>query len=410
MKTQAVSRFVGLVSAFVFLSYCAPAFAAKIGPEFPVNSFPSGSQQGARVAGFSDGSFIVVWQSELQDSDMSRGIYARRYRADGTRRGPEFRVNTTIANSQESPDVAALGNDGFVVVWGSQDGSGGGVYGQRFRADFTRAGAQFKVNTHTANDQGNAVVAPLSGGGFVVIWQSTGQDGSERGVYGQRYSSAGARIGGEFRVNTTKAKSQENAAVAGLGNGGFVVAWCSDGQDGAGNGVFGQRYQADGTRAGGEFRVNTLTQDNQCNPAVASWGENGFVAVWDSLDGANSGGVRGQRFNAQGRAGPEFVVNTTRADFQGIAAVASLGNGGFIVCWDSYATGTDTADEADVYGQRYGADGARVGGEFRINSFRNGDQRACAVAALKVDGFVVVWQSFGQDGSSYGIFGQRYSD
>ena len=49
--------------------------------------------------------------------------------------GPEFRVNTYTTNNQWNPSVAAVASGDFVVVWESdlQDGSGLGVFGQRYR-------------------------------------------------------------------------------------------------------------------------------------------------------------------------------------------------------------------------------------------------------------------------------------
>ena len=48
--------------------------------------------------------------------------------------GGEFPVNTYTTNAQLFPAVAAAGNDTFIVVWDSfvQDSGGLGVYGQRF--------------------------------------------------------------------------------------------------------------------------------------------------------------------------------------------------------------------------------------------------------------------------------------
>ena len=40
-----------------------------------------------------------------------------------------------------------------------------------------------------------------------------------------------------------------------------------DGQDGSGHGIYGQRYAADGTPVGSEFRVNTFTTDDQVFPS-----------------------------------------------------------------------------------------------------------------------------------------------
>ena len=67
---------------------------------------------------------------------------------------------------------------------------------------------------------------------------SSGQDGSGFGVYAQRYNASGAAVGSEFRVNTTTASNQSAPSVAVDADGDFVVAWQSSGQDGSSFGVY----------------------------------------------------------------------------------------------------------------------------------------------------------------------------
>ncbi|WP_349603025.1 hypothetical protein, partial [Azospirillum argentinense] len=64
------------------------------------------------------------------------------------------------------------------------------------------AGAESRVNTHTASDQGAPDVAVLPNGNYVVTWHSLNQDGSKYGVYSQLYRADGTPIGGEARVNS----------------------------------------------------------------------------------------------------------------------------------------------------------------------------------------------------------------
>ena len=61
---------------------------------------------------------------------------------------------------------------------------------------------------------------------------------------------------GETQVNTTFASDQSDPSVAGLADGGYVVAWTSSGQDEASTlGVYAQRYDALGNTVGTEFLV-----------------------------------------------------------------------------------------------------------------------------------------------------------
>jgi hypothetical protein len=47
-------------------------------------------------------------------------------------------------------------------------------------------GAEFHVNTYVTANQVNARVRAEANGDFVVVWQSSGQDGNLYGVFGQR--------------------------------------------------------------------------------------------------------------------------------------------------------------------------------------------------------------------------------
>jgi hypothetical protein len=60
------------------------------------------------------------------------------------------------------------------------------------------------------------------------------------------------------------------------------TTWGSDGQDGSGSGVFGQRFSASGSRVGAELQINSYTTGFQGRPAVAADAGGNFVAVWSS--------------------------------------------------------------------------------------------------------------------------------
>jgi len=64
-----------------------------------------------------------------------------------------------------------------------------------------------------------------------------------------------------------------------------MIVWTSYGQDGSRDGVYGQFVHEDGSRIGGESRVNTTTVSQQMQPALASDGANQFLVVWTSYTG-----------------------------------------------------------------------------------------------------------------------------
>jgi hypothetical protein len=190
-----------------------------------------------------------------------------------------------------APAITALNDNGFVVSWHSlsQDGSGWGIYAQRYAADGTAQGGEFLVNTNVASDQMSPAITTLTGGSFVVSWMSYNQDGGGWGVYAQRFDANGVAQRSEFRVNTTKTDTQLAPAITALSDGGFVVSWQSLNQDGSSYGIYAQRYNASGIAQGSEFRVNTTVTDTQLAPAITALNGGGFVVSWQSFNQDGSG-------------------------------------------------------------------------------------------------------------------------
>jgi len=123
---------------------------------------------------------------------------------------------------------------------------------------------EFQVNTYTTNSQSGPSITALNNGGFVITWQSIGQDSDgSTGIYAQRYDASGNNVGAEFQVNTYTSDNQSSPSTTALTDGGFVVTWMSYNQDGSGYGIYAQRYDADGNTQGSEFQVNTYPKHHR---------------------------------------------------------------------------------------------------------------------------------------------------
>lgn len=143
-------------------------------------------------------------------------------------------------------------------------------------------GNEFPVNTYFSGQQAVPDIAMDAVGNVVVVWQSDGQDGDGLGIFGQRFDAVGNPLGGEFQVNAYTPGDQAFPVVASDANGNFVVVWQSDGQDGDGLGVFGRRYDLFGNQFGVEFQVNTYTTGDQRHPDVAS-DANGNIIIGQNV-------------------------------------------------------------------------------------------------------------------------------
>jgi RTX calcium-binding nonapeptide repeat (4 copies) len=363
----------------------------------------------------SDGSAIYVGDIDAGNGfdglDQIRNIESIQF-SDGTLTLSSGSVNAYTIERQSEPVMSTLAGGGVVVAWTStgQDGSGDGICAQRYDGAGRAQGLEFRINTFTTGNQSDPAISALADGGFVVTWTSTGEDGNGDGVYAQRYNAVGVAQGTEFCVNTFTSSNQHEPAVTALSNGGFLVTWTSQGQVPSNfSSVFAQHFDAAGVAQGGEIQVNTYTFAAQKQSAVATLADGGFVVAWASgIQDGDLDGVFARRFDANGVAkGPEIQVNTHTLADQNHPAVAALTNGGFVVTWSSF--GQDGSGDS-VYAQRFDASGIAQGSEFRISTLVSVTEFAPAISSLSDGGFAVVFRSFNFPYPSYSaIDTQRYN-
>src|SRR5262245_9242918 len=324
--------------------------------------------------------------------------------------GSEFRANTYITNQQHDPVVAMDSGGDFVVVWSSdgQDGSMDGIYCQQYNSAGATQGSEFPVNTYTTAGQVKPAVAMNAAGNFVVVWSSFNQGGPTFGseIYARRYVAGGIALDPiEFHVNVTTGGDQTFPAVAMDDNGNFVVAWTSP--DGNSQGIYARRFNAAGIALDAiEFRVNVVTTGAQADPAVAIDSVGNFVVTWDNTQDGSGRGIYASRYGATGVAlNSEFRVNTYTTGDQRNSSVSRQATGEFVVSW--YSDGQD-GDQGGIYAQRYNAAGGPLGGEFRVNTITTGSQSFPSVAVGANGDFVISWIS-ASDGDSTGIDAQAFN-
>ncbi len=267
--------------------------------EIQVNTYTTDQQLNPAVASETDGDFVVTWFSLTQDG-ASGGIFARRFSSAGAALASEFQVNTYTTNYQRNPSVSVAANGSFVVAWQSdlQDGASWGVFARSFSSAGAPLTGEFQVNAYTVDYQISPSVALLASGEFVVVWQSRLQDAYSQSVFARRFSSSGAALANEFQISAYTTGGESNPWVAADADGDFIVAW-HDGAAAAKN-VFARRFSSAGVPLTGNFLVNTYTPDYQYFPSVAASASGDFVVAWESRGGQDGDnmGVFAQRFAA----------------------------------------------------------------------------------------------------------------
>ncbi|WP_457767705.1 calcium-binding protein [Cyanobium sp. ULC084] len=403
------------------------------GPEFLVNTTTANNQLEPSTTALSDGRFVITWTDLSGSGGDASGsaIRAQVFNANGNKAGAEFLVNTTTINNQYQPSTTALADGRFVITWtdfsaSASDTLGTAIRAQVFNANGSKAGTEFLVNTITADFQYEPSTTALADGRFVITWRddsanATGGDTLGPAVRAQVLNANGSKAGTEFLVNTTTPNLQYEPSTTALADGRFIITWRDESETGgdiSGSAIRAQVFNANGSKAGAEFLVNTTTTNTQQNPRTAGLTDGRFIITWTDSSASATGGdnlgtaIRAQVFNANGsKAGTEFLVNTITVNSQFQPSTTALADGRFIITWtDSSAstTGGDTSGFA-IRAQVFNANGSKAGTEFLVNTTTVNSQFQPSTTALADGRFVITWRddsATGGDTSSTAIRAQ----
>ncbi|MBO3762530.1 calcium-binding protein [Ciceribacter sp. L1K22] len=364
------------------------------GSETIVNTTTEYGQHSSVITMLADGGWVVTWQGSPQNISGTK-IFLQRFGADGAAIGGEVQVNTTLALYEQAPKVTALAEGGWVIAWEHYDHEAGDsdVYQQRFDANGMALGGEVRINTSADGFQGIVSLTGLADGGWIATWSSDHE--GDANVYQRRFASDGMASAMEIRVGGTNTGQQYNSVVAALSDGGWVVAWTLQNSESGNYGIRQLRFAADGTAMGETETIGTDRAGVDPTAAIAGLSDGGWVVTWHSSDDPYQNEVYQQRFNADGSAASaEQRVNTTTSGDQSFPALTALADGGWVIVWGSSHSGS-----RNIYQQRYDAAGNMVGTESRLNV--EGSGGGPQVASLPDGGWVVTWTT--SDGSDSDI-------
>jgi hypothetical protein len=425
------------VGTFPLLAQAQARFDVQ-GGEYPIIGAVPGDQVFPQIALNASGGYLV-WQDNSTDGD-GYGISARHINRSLSGSLGIFRVNEAGAGDQTAAQLALLNNGGVVFVWQSAVNASVRVYARFLNPDGTFVTGDIAVSTYTGGDQTAPVVASLNDGTVVVVWSSVGQERTSdgqpvangmQGVFAQRFSPTGQKLGTEFQVNTTTLLNQRTPAVAALPNGNFVVVWVSEiyrgvsyavdpsgrSEPGAGGEVYdvilnGQVFDSIGNAVGGELPLSSNALIC-ANPDVASTAD-GFTVTWSGkpnhqltdLEYQDGWDIYTRLFNLDGTPKkPEFRVNSYTFGDQFRPRI-SFQDGIHFLLWTSLMQ--DGSFEG-VVGRLVTSGGDFLSTEFRVNTTTIGRQIYPAVKATGDHTFLTVWSSFVGGLNSFDLFAQRYA-
>lgn len=318
--------------------------------------------------------------------------------------GFEERAHAATAGSQAAPSAAVGPSGRHAVAW-QGPGDGTDVWVQVWAGDGTLLVPELRANGYQPGCQQAPDVSFAPDGGFVVVWQSESQDGDGWGIFAQSFAEDGSLAGPEIQVNATVAGDQRAPVVAHDHQGRFTIAWESSGQDGDGWGVYARHFDASGPLAG-EVQVAASGTGDQRRPALTIQPTGHAVVAWEGPDGSGPG-IFLRRFEDDLTSpGSEVRANVDTAGFQSGAAVACDASGNVIVAWEG--SGRD-GSASGIGARRLDRLLGSLGDEIDVNATPAGLQSRPMVASSGAGDFVVAWESWTQDAGGPGVFAREFN-
>jgi hypothetical protein len=368
------------------------------GANFKVNGFGGQGVQEFPVVGMDGaGNFVAVWSDDRGPDDLV-GI---RYSAAGSVLVSTFIINGDgLSSWQHIPAVDMNAAGEFVIAW--QDFRLGDPYGDVYGRRFTKYGFPKGPSVRLHDDatsgirrQTNPDVSILSDGGFVSTWVDS-RDNNCAHIYLQRYGPSGSPLGSNVKVcEDTQCIYHSNPAIASDASGNFVLVWVDE--RAGEKDVYGQRFDAAGSLIGANFQINEETSNKeQRTPAIAMTPSGRFVVVW--WDTKNPESIQCRIYQAGGTAaGPQFRVNENHNVWLNKPDVAVDNAGNFTVVWEDGRNGLLLGEDYDIYARRFDMAGLALDTvDLLVNDFPGLPQQLSPSVAMDPAGgrFVAMWQDW----------------
>src|SRR5262245_6982577 len=247
-----------------------------------------------------------------------------------------------------------------------------------------------QVNTTDNGYEGDSRIAGLQDGGYVVIWRSGAA------IFGQRYDSAGNKVGGEAELCPSVDGWNVDPAVTVLADGNIAVAFTFFDLNAPNDPDIHVRIFDPALKLIRTDIIDTSNTKQTDNPSITALADGGYVVSYTAAgiitrtgDPADTD-IVARIVSPTGVVGAQFDIDTQN-DNQDRSQVATLSNGNFVVVYEDEYLGSQK--DIDI---RYGIftpTGAPVGltGLYVPGANGNYQELYPDVVALRGGGFVVVW-------------------
>lgn len=355
------------------------------------------------IAALDDGGYIVSFAKLSDVEENGFDIYAQRYNAAGEKVGKAFLVNQELDGNQTHSDAVGLDDGGFVLTWQSegQDGDLHGVYARKYNAEGQAVSDEILINEYTENDQSLAEVTATENGGFAVTWMSDQQDGSGLGVYMKIYDANGEATTDDIQVSDDVTAHQAIPSITTLDNGNIVITWQDHRAGGTGE-IRASVFSPAGDLLSDSFAVSPNGLPQQWS-FVSALEDGGFAVSWHETNQHGESAVMIQSFDEDGQALNEepFFVADAFVDSQ--SEIAGLKDGNILVSWID-----EDDDQSGVFFSIVSPTGEVISEAALVNQEQAGQQVESHSLSLEGGGFLITWVEIDDEGQLVDVHGQQF--
>ena len=342
-----------------------------------LGSIDGSSQLQFDIASLADGGFIASWQED--------GVVTVRSFDDAGATVTTFVPDLGIGG--RAPQIVQLENGNIAFTWIEDDSvtpySGGYPDGyqvstQIFTADGTAVTSALIVSQDPGGSHASPEIAPLTGGGYVVVWNHNDSSDDSAGIYAQIYDASGAGVGDSFKVSDLDPGWQSDPDVAAMPWGGFFVVWqdsSTPNPEDNHSGIRAQLFDDLGTPVGRVIQANAQFNGDERSPSLLVHSDT-VVQLFYSVSGyGDPAGMLtySLALPVVGTHGDDIMVGLAEVDrLAGLDGDDTISGGAGDDALDG-GPGNDTLDGGDGDDTIHGGDGDDViSGGYGINFLDGG--------------------------------------
>ena len=217
----------------------------------------------------------------------------------------------------------------------------------------------------------------------------------------------------EILINRTQDNAQTEPVLSVIDSSeNIAIVWVSYGQADLNSetDIYMRKFNKDLSPIGDELLINDSQIGLQEKPQIASNQNGNYVVVWTSFereDSENFFDIKAKVFQHNGLISEEILVNSYQPHTQNRPQVDMNNKGEFIVVWESwYQDGSDRG----IYAQYFNNDGSKNGNEFLVNTSTSYSQCKASVSFFYDNKFIIVWESWDEAEIGYNLYAKIFDE